>query len=176
MRKQWRISQQDNYANHTNCVTEFLFNLYSNFNDDMFMYIIHDKEADRHIHVNLLLRKATTKKELLKFFPFADIRTMDASNLKNYEYLTHKNDDTKTQYSESDIQFHNIDTNQLNEWLSASNETPNKYVESEILDCIVNDILLGVYTDFIDILRAYKGVALKYSRSIKETLENVKNY
>ena len=59
MRKLWRISQQDNYSNTTNNVNDFIIALYTYFGSSRFMYIIHDKESDKHIHLFLsfILRK-----------------------------------------------------------------------------------------------------------------------
>ena len=166
-RFQFLISQQDNYNGESNCVDEFINKLILDFVNEKYMYIIHDKETDLHIHTILILEKAMTKKELLFFFPKADIQVQRASNKKAYEYLYHKNHPDKYQYSLDDIKYNNIDNEYLEKWLKESNQDKK---ENEILDEIVNDILNGEITTFQECIYKYKGVALKYSKSIREVL------
>ena len=172
MRKQWLISQQDNYANTTNNVNQFLIDLYLNFSNEKFMYIIHNQEKDNHIHVILCLEKGVSKIKLLEIFPRADIRAQRGSNKKAYEYLTHKNDSNKFQYDLNDIIFNNISNDYFNFWIELV-PTNEKKDELEVLDDITDAILDGTFTSYVDILSVYKGVALKYQRTISETLLRV---
>lgn len=170
MRKLWRISQQDNYDGSINNCNEFILDLYLHFGSCRFFYIVHDKETDKHIHLLLILENGTTKKELLKYFPKADIRTSNSSNQANYDYLTHKNNKDKIKYNECDIVRNNIDDEFFNVWIKEDNSSSNSCDEIDILNSIVDDILRGEISCYFDILQRYKGVALKYSRSIRDTL------
>ena len=171
---QWLISQQDNYGGKFNLVNEFLTDLYLNFDTSKFCYIIHDKESDLHVHCILVLNVALRKKQLLEIFPNADIRLQKASNRLAWEYLTHSTEKCikqgKIRYNEKDIKYNNfID---LNEWLEVEKIDKKSTKDIVLLDMIVDDILCGELTCYREVLLKYKGVALKYSKSIQELFEN----
>lgn len=174
---QFLICQQDNYNGVNNCVADFLLTLYTNFKNDKFYYIFHDKEKDVHCHVILITSLDYTKSELLKLFPYADIQYQRANNKNAYKYLSHQTKkcirENKLPYDEKDIITNNIDDEFHLKWLDTQREKAiDLQDEREILDFIVDDIINGIIKDFNECLRKYKGVALKYSRSIKETLNS----
>lgn len=173
MRRVWTISQQDNYSGLTDCVADSIITLYLNFEECKFCYINHTEEKDLHNHIILVLNKSRTKKDLLKFFPCADVKPLRTTLKNAFEYLTHKNNQDKHQYKIEDVVFHNSD---INYWLTCNDyDINNKISEDNMaLNLIVEDILNGVLDSYLDVLNKYGGIALKYSRSIKEVINDVK--
>lgn len=173
---QWLLSQQDNYGGKSNLVKEFINDLYLNFSSSSFCYILHDKEKDLHCHCILVLNVALTKKQLLNIFPYADIEIQKGSNKSAWLYLLHKTKkaiaEGKYQYDEKDIIYNSFDD--FDEWLEITKESSKNKSDIELLDLIVDDIISGSLTTFREVLSKYKGVALKYSRSIQDLLDNFK--
>lgn len=140
-----------------------------------YCYIVHDKETDKHIHV-LIIGSYLLKKDLLIYFPYADIKILD-NVVYPYEYLTHKNNLDKYQYDELDIVYNSCSKDYVYQFEDFVNKSKRKIrlKDFDVLEMITNDIYDGVLLTFKEIFKKYGGIAVKYYRTITDLLERV-NY
>lgn len=104
---------------------------------DFVMYIIHDKN-ENNIHAHYIIQNNTQikKSTLINVMPYGDIEVQRGSNLECYEYLLHRNQDSKEEYLESNIICNKLEV--LEQWLYVKKEQSNR-----------KDFLNGVY-NFVD--------------------------
>lgn len=155
-----------------------------------YAYIVHDKDdCEKHIHLILLLYNNKTCSALFKTFK----NTFNCNTLVEplhdtqscYEYLIHKNNNDKYQYSKNDIITDNktfFDTLEKNEKYITDNSIG---IISDLLDNIpLEDMHIRYGRDFVinfkkydDFARAVRVQRLRYktpTNSMTETDKNIK--
>ena len=148
-RKNYLISMQEHYSNNTIDLSFYIRLIENNFD---YIYIFHDKEQDLHFHA-ILINCRFTFHQLLEMFPSADIEVQKSSNLRNYNYLLHKDErsiiEGKTPYSPSLIHS-NID---LVEFCKGS----HTFDYSLLLDEVIKRINSGEYNSMSELTSSNKS-------------------